>query len=81
MLNRRQFLQTIAVAAVTPAASAATDDTTTDAGFGRLRPDPDGILDLPKNFSYQVISRHGENAVLSGIAMFESVTFSIACGQ
>lgn len=60
MLNRRQFLQTIAVAAVTPAASAATDKTTAGAGFGRLRPDPDRILDLPENFSYQVISRHGE---------------------
>ena len=62
MLDRRRFLQTIAVAAITPAASAATDRTVANAnlGFGKLRSDPDGILDLPQNFSYQVISRHGE---------------------
>ena len=28
--------------------------------FGPLQPDPDGILDLPDGFSYQIISRHGE---------------------
>ena len=60
MLNRRRFLQTIAIAAVTPAAAAATDKTTANTRFGRLRPDPNGILDLPNNFSYQVISRYGE---------------------
>jgi len=28
--------------------------------FGALQPDPDGILDLPAEFSYQIISRHGD---------------------
>ena len=28
--------------------------------FGDLEPDPDGILDLPAEFSYQIISRHGD---------------------
>ncbi|MCH8301993.1 MAG: DUF839 domain-containing protein, partial [Proteobacteria bacterium] len=60
MLNRRRFLQTIIVAATIPAASTAMAKTASHAGFGKLRPDPNGILDLPQNFSYQVISRHGE---------------------
>lgn len=30
-----------------------------DVGFGSLQSDPDGIFDLPEGFSYQVISRHG----------------------
>ncbi len=30
-------------------------------GFGPLRPDPDGILDLPDGFRYQVISRVGQD--------------------
>lgn len=29
-------------------------------GFGELRPDPAGILDLPEGFTYRVISRHGD---------------------
>jgi hypothetical protein len=28
--------------------------------FGPLQPDPDGILDLPAEFSYRIISRHGD---------------------
>jgi len=60
MLNRRRFLQTIVVAATIPASSTATAKTTSHAGFGKLRPDPNGVLDLPRNFSYQVISRRGE---------------------
>lgn len=59
MIERRRFLQMIAVAAAAPSAGAAIKSAG-DTGFGRLRPDPDGILDLPKNFSYEVISRHGE---------------------
>lgn len=60
MLNRRRFLQTIAAAATVPAAGTATAKTATHAGFGNLRPDPRGILDLPQDFSYEVISRFGE---------------------
>jgi secreted PhoX family phosphatase len=29
-------------------------------GFGQLLPDPEEILDLPKGFSYQIISRSGK---------------------
>ena len=60
MLNRRRFMQTIAVAATVPAVGTATTRTNSNAGFGKLRPDPDGILDLPQGFSYAVISRQGE---------------------
>jgi secreted PhoX family phosphatase len=31
-----------------------------DSGFGPLFPDPDGIIALPRGFSYRIISRHGE---------------------
>jgi len=58
MIDRRGFLKTIAIAAVTPAHALARENAV--AGFGRLRPDPDGILDLPEGFSYTVISRRGE---------------------
>jgi len=30
-------------------------------GYGPLIPDPDGILDLPKGFSYKILSRVGES--------------------
>ena len=60
MLNRRRFLQTIAVAATVPSARAATLKSSADVGFGSLRPDPDRVLDLPRDFSYQVISRYGD---------------------
>ncbi|MEX2640900.1 MAG: alkaline phosphatase PhoX [Balneolales bacterium] len=30
------------------------------AGYGSLRPDPNGILDLPEGFSYTLVSRTGE---------------------
>ena len=29
-------------------------------GFGPLQPDPEGVLDLPEGFSYQIISRAGD---------------------
>lgn len=40
--------------------SAAISTGTAPDGFGSLVPDPSGILDLPKGFSYTIISRHGE---------------------
>ncbi|MDH4072693.1 MAG: PhoX family protein, partial [Gammaproteobacteria bacterium] len=58
MIDRRRFLKTLAVAAATPTVSLAREDG--ESGFGRLRPDPEGILDLPAGFSYTVISRRGE---------------------
>jgi secreted PhoX family phosphatase len=29
-------------------------------GYGKLIPDPDGLLDLPEGFSYKIISKYGE---------------------
>lgn len=29
-------------------------------GYGPMRPDPDGLLDLPEGFSYRIVSRVGE---------------------
>lgn len=29
-------------------------------GYGRLRRDPEGLLNLPRGFSYKIISRHGD---------------------
>lgn len=60
MLKRRRFLQMIAVAAAVPSARAASIKSAAHGRFGSLRPDPNGILDLPKNFTYQVISRYRE---------------------
>jgi len=31
-----------------------------DVGFGPLHADPDGVFDLPDGFSYQIVSRHGD---------------------
>ncbi|MDX1403232.1 MAG: DUF839 domain-containing protein [Woeseiaceae bacterium] len=60
MFKRRQFLKMIAVAAAAPASRAATFKNRANAGFGPLKSDPQQILDLPKGFSYEVISRQGE---------------------
>ena len=51
----------------------------TDGGYGRLREDPHGILDLPSGFTYRVISRWGEEmddgllvpAMHDGMACFD----------
>jgi secreted PhoX family phosphatase len=58
MFDRRKFIQTLLVAAATPAAksSLARDGT----GFGKLIPDPRKVLDLPKGFEYRVICRKGD---------------------
>lgn len=58
MLNRRRFLQCLAIAATSPTASiqARADDQ----AFGPLRSDPLGLLDLPKGFRHCVVSRAGE---------------------
>ena len=52
-ISRRRFLEAAALAAIPlPAQAAAT-------GFGALRPDPRGILDLPEGFTYTVIAQSG----------------------
>ena len=60
MPDRRRFLQSIAIAAVAPSAWAKSAGNRMDAGLGPLRADPNRVLDLPKGFSYEVISRYGE---------------------
>jgi secreted PhoX family phosphatase len=58
MINRRRFLQCLAVAAVTP--PLARTACAGAIGIGPLRPDPDGLLDLPAGFSYRIVSRSGD---------------------
>lgn len=58
MLNRRRFLQSLAIAVGSPAMSP--HSRANDAAFGALRSDPGQILDLPEGYSYQVVSRAGE---------------------
>lgn len=58
MISRRRFIQTLAVTAATPASILAADGDST--GFGKLIPDPEGLLDLPEGFSYTVIARMGD---------------------
>ena len=63
-VSRRRFLK--AAAAVSVGFSglqrhiAWADTNPVGGGFGALIPDPQGILDLPKGFSYRVISRSGD---------------------
>jgi len=59
MINRRRFLQCLAVAAVTPAMPR-TARAAGEAGFGPLLTDPAGVLDLPAGFDYRIVSRAGE---------------------
>jgi secreted PhoX family phosphatase len=58
MINRRRFLQCIAIAAASP--PLARTACAGDIGAGPLRPDPDELLDLPDGFSYRVVSRAGD---------------------
>ena len=60
LINRRRFLQTLAIAASTPASSIAANRKSNHDGFGKLIADPDGMLDLPAGFSYTVLARAGE---------------------
>jgi secreted PhoX family phosphatase len=60
MINRRHFMQAIAVAAATPASVTARERADGDFGFGKLKRDPGEVLDLPEGFSYRIIARRGE---------------------
>ena len=58
MLNRRRFLKSIAAAAATPAlAQGCRASISAD---GQLKVDRNGILDLPPEFSYRVVSKAGD---------------------
>jgi secreted PhoX family phosphatase len=56
-MDRRRFLQSIAVAAATPALSVSSR--ANDARVGALRTDAGRILDLPDDYSYDIVSRAG----------------------
>ena len=54
MVNRRRFVQALAVASTLPVTGSVR------ANNSALRPDPDGILDLPSGWTYTVVARAGE---------------------
>lgn len=55
MLNRRRFIQCIAAAAAPVSTRAAIQS-----NLGRLRPDPNRLLDVPDGFRTHVVSRAGD---------------------
>ncbi|MGH7456731.1 MAG: twin-arginine translocation signal domain-containing protein, partial [bacterium] len=61
-MNRRHFLKTAGAVTLGFAGlrSFIACKETRDVGYGPLLSDPQKIFDLPKGFSYQVISRHGQ---------------------
>ena len=58
MLNRRRFLQSLAIAATSPALPTRLRAQTST--LGPLRADPERLLDLPDGFAHRVVSRAGE---------------------
>lgn len=58
MLNRRRFLQSLMIAAASPALSLPAR--AGDGGIGVLLTDRGELLDLPEGFSYKVVSRAGD---------------------
>lgn len=60
MVNRRSFLHTLAAVASVPPLAASRARAADSIGFGPLQKDPRGMLDLPRGFSYEVISRYGD---------------------
>ena len=60
MVDRRRFIQTLLVAAATPATDASLAAGVGSARFGKLVRDPRQILDLPEGFEYQIVCRKGE---------------------
>jgi len=69
--DRRRFLQATGSAFAALAASgcmrATLASTPASAGYGPLLPDPAGILDLPRGFSYRVLSQLGERMDDGGV--------------
>jgi len=58
MIDRRNFIQTLLVAAATPVSHSSL--ARSNVGFGMLQSDPGQILDLPTGFSYRIICRKGD---------------------
>lgn len=57
-MDRRRFLQTLAVTASAP--GLALHARAADAQIGPLRPDPAQLLDLPEGYSHTIVSRAGD---------------------
>ena len=57
MINRRQFIQTLAIAAAAPSSRAFASRAH---GYGKLVADRKRVFDLPDGFQYRIISRMGE---------------------
>ena len=60
MIDRRKFIQTLLVAAATPATNTSLAAGGGSAPFGKLVRDPRQVLDLPEGFEYRVVFRKGE---------------------
>jgi len=60
MINRRLFLQTLAVAAASPVSGIRHSAAESGVGFGRLIADPAGVIDLPEGFSYTMVAQRGQ---------------------
>ena len=58
MMNRRHFVQMLTIAAASPVSTLARENGID--GFGPLKRDPNGVIDLPEGFSYTVISERGQ---------------------
>jgi secreted PhoX family phosphatase len=58
MLTRRRFLQSVTIAAITPALTISCDSSRSAKAL--LRPDPNRVIDLPDGYSYTVVSRKNE---------------------
>lgn len=57
-LDRRRFLQSLAIVAASPALPLS--GRASESQLGPLQRDPNGILDLPEGFSYRIVSRAGD---------------------
>jgi len=60
MIDRRRFLQTLAVAAASPVSGIRQSVAESVGGFGKLVADPAGVIDLPAGFSYTVVAQQGQ---------------------
>ena len=58
MITRRRFLESVAIAAITPAMTYSCDSRKN--GESLLSPDPNQLIDLPDGYSYTVVSRRGD---------------------
>ncbi|MGI9232897.1 MAG: alkaline phosphatase PhoX, partial [Woeseiaceae bacterium] len=77
LLNRRRFIQSITAAAMAPGMTQSCR--AADGRIGELRPDSNKLLDLPRGYRYQIVSRAGDvmsdglrvPAAHDGMAAFE----------